>query len=645
MSFWKDSFDHKAFSKLQKGRLQKAKKLIKQMLSVTGKRTIENTLVLYDNALILLNSAGSQSNLIQEVHPDQDFRAVSEKVVQTVSAFGNELSLNREVYEAIAAIDINNADEITKFYVEKILRNFRLAGVDKEEKTRQKVKDLLDELVLIGQEFSANIRDDKTKVFAESVKELDGLPQDFIDGHKPNKDGKIELSTDYVDFVPVMTYAKSKDLRKRMFMAYNNRAPQNSEVLKRMTAKRFELANLLGFKTWADYVTADKMIKSSANASDFIGKIVDLSGERALREYDELLKRKQKDQPDAKVINRWEINYYSELVRKENYDFDSQSVRPFLSYKQVKKGVLDTMEKLFSVKFKQVKKAPVWHSTVECWEMFEKGKLIGRFYLDMHPREGKYSHAAQFDIKTGVAGRQIPEACLVCNFPGGKKGESDLMEHGDVVTFFHEFGHLLHSLFAGKQRWVGLGGISTEWDFVEAPSQLLEEWAKDSKTLQSFAKHHQTKQPIPAELVTQMNRAGEFGKGLQVRRQMVYARISLSAYDREPEKVDLDKLVPQIEQEYLPYPSVEGTQMQNAFGHLDGYSAIYYTYMWSLVIAKDLFSQFDKQNLFTLETAQKYRQTVLEKGGSQSADTLVENFLNRKYDFTAYQNWLNQDAN
>lgn len=504
---------------------------------------------------------------------------------------------------------------------------------------------MLDELVLIGQDFSANIRNDKTKVFAENIKELAGLPEDFIESHKPNEDGKIELSTDYVDFVPVMTYAKSEDLRKRMFMAYNNRAPQNSEVLKRMAEKRFELANFLGFKTWADYVTADKMIKTSANASDFISKIVDLSGERALREYDELLKRKQKDEPNAKAVNRWEINYYSELVRKENYDFDSQSVRPYFSYKQVKKGVLATMEKLFGVKFKQVKNAPVWHPTVECWEMIEKGSLIGRFYLDMHPREGKYSHAAQFDIKTGVEGRQIPEACLVCNFPGGKKGESDLMEHGDVVTFFHEFGHLLHSLFAGKQKWVGLGGISTEWDFVEAPSQLLEEWAKDPKTLQLFAKHYQTKKPIPAELVTQMNRAGEFGKGLQVRRQMVYARISLSTYDRLPEKVDLDKLIPQIEQEYLPYPSVEGIHLQNAFGHLDGYSAIYYTYMWSLVIAKDLFSQFDRNNLFDLKIAQKYRQAVLEKGGSQPADTLVENFLARKYEFSAYQNWLNQDAN
>jgi thimet oligopeptidase len=646
MAFWKESFTPAAFEQLQNGRVKKAKTLIKQMLSASGRRTFENTLVPYDRALMFLNSAGSQGSLIQEVHPDKDFRATAEKVVQDVSAYGNELSLNRDVYEAIAAIETKDADETTKFYVEKILRNFRLAGVDKDDATRQKVRELMDELVLIGQEFSANIRDDNRKVMVEDVKELDGLPQDFIDSHKAGKDGKIALTTDYVDFVPVMTYAKSDDLRRRMYLAFNNRAfPQNSEVLKKMTGKRFELASLLGFKSWADYVTADKMIKTSGNASDFIGKIVDLSGERAKREYQELLKRKREDDPHATAVNRWEVNYYSDLVRKENYAFDSQSVRPYLSYQRVKQGVLDVTAKLFGVRFIQVKNAAVWHPLVECWEMFDKGKLAGRFYLDMHPREGKYSHAAQFDIKTGVAGRQLPEACLVCNFPGGQKGESDLMEHNDVVTFFHEFGHLLHSLFAGKQKWAGVGGISTEWDFVEAPSQMLEEWARDPKALQSFARHHETGEPIPAELVTQMNRAGEFGKGLQVRRQMVFARVSLSAYDRSPESVDLDRLVPQIEREYLPFPSVEGTHFQTAFGHLDGYSAIYYTYMWSLVIAKDMFSKFERTNLFAPEIARKYRRAVLEKGGSEPADKLVESFLDRKYDFAAYQKWLDQDAN
>lgn len=643
MAFWKDSFDTATFTDLQNERLQKAQESINKMLAVEGKRTLENTLVPYDDVLIFLNSASSQASLIQEVHPEKEFRSAAEKISQNVSAFLNNLSLNRKVFDAISVLDIENEDEPTKYYIERILRDFRLAGVDKDEETRNKVKALLDELVLIGQEFSANIRDDKSKVIANDVTELEGLPQDFIDSHQPDENGKITLATSHVDYVPVMTYCKNEDLRRKMLFAYNNRAyPQNAEVLKRMTAKRFELANLLGFQTWADYVTADKMIKTSANASDFIGKIVNLSDERAKREYVELLKRKQKDDPNATVVNRWESAYYAELVSKENYSFDSQSVRPYFSYQRVKQGVLDVTAKLFGVTFKRVEDAPVWHPSVECWEMFENDELTGQFYLDMHPREGKYSHAAQFDVRTGVVNRQIPEATLVCNFPGGKEGELDLMEHNDVVTFFHEFGHLLHSLFAGKQKWVGIGGISTEWDFVEAPSQMLEEWSRDAAALQTFATHYQTIEPIPTELVNQMNRAGEFGKGLKVRQQMVYARISLSAFDRSPEIMDFDQMVHQIEQDYLPYPTVENTHLQTAFGHLDGYSAIYYTYMWSLVIAKDLFGKFDGTNLFATEIAKKYRQTVLEKGGSQPAEKLVESFLGRKNDFTAYQNWLNQ---
>lgn len=643
--FWTSGTDAATFGKIQDERLNKAQEAINRMLAAAGKRTVENTLAPYDEALLYLDSAGQQSGLMQEVHPDADFRSNAEKISQKVSAFSTDLSLNRQVYDALSAIDISSADAETKYYVEKTLRNFRLAGVDKDEATRTKVKELNKELVLIGQEFARNIREDKDKVLVNGVAELEGLPQDYIDSHKPDAAGKIILTIDYPDYLPVMSYAKSEDLRKRMYLAYNNRAfPQNMAVLDKLAAKRYELANLLGFKTWADYATADKMIKTSANASDFIDKIVAASGSRAAEEYQELLNRKRRDVPNATVVNPWESSYYSELLRKTDYAFDSQSVRPYFPYERVKQGVLDTTSKLFGVTFKQLKDAPVWDPSVECWEMFEDGKLVGRFYLDMHPREGKYNHAAQFGVRTGVAGKQIPEATLVCNFPGGA-GDKGLMEYSDVNTFFHEFGHLLHTLFAGHHKWIGVGGISTEWDFVEAPSQMLEEWTKDANTLRTFARHYKTNEPIPSALVAQMNRAGEFGKGIGVRRQMVYARLSLSIYDRAPGKVNTDALAKQISEQYSPYPTVEGTHFQTSFGHLDGYSAIYYTYMWSLVLAKDMFSQFDKANLLAPNgVAKTYRQKVLAPGGSKPAEQLVEDFLGRKPDFKAYQNWLNEDA-
>lgn len=643
--FWTNELDTETFDQLQNERLDKARTAIEQMLAAGGERTTANTLAPYDEALIQLDAAGAQSETIAETHPDEKFRQAAEKVSQKVSALGTELSLNRDIFDAIAAIDLSGADAETKHYVEKTLRQFRLAGVDKDEETRAKIKELNDELVLIGQEFARNIRESKTEVIAENVSELEGLPQDFIAAHKPNDEGKIVLTTDYPDAIPVMTYAASEDLRKRMYFAMNNKAyPENMSVLDRLAAKRFELANLLGYETWADYITADKMIKTSSNAADFITKIVDASGKRAEHEYRELLERKKQDASEAAEVSRWESAYYAELVRKANYNFDSQSVRPYFPYKKVKQGVLDVTGKLFGVEFKQVADAPVWHESVECWEMFDEGKLAGRFYLDMHPREGKFSHAAQFGIKTGVAGKQIPEAALICNFPGGEGSDAGLMEYNDVRTFFHEFGHLLHTLFGGHHRWVGVGGIKTEWDFVETPSQMLEEWVRDAATLQTFAKHYETGEPIPTELVAQMNRAEEFGKGLQVRQQMAYAKLSLSIYDREPSEVETDALVKEIYEKYSPYPFVEGTHMQTSFGHLDGYSAIYYTYMWSLVIAKDLFSQFDKNDLLAPDVAKRYRQAILAPGGSKPAETLVKDFLGRESDFTAYQRWLNDDA-
>ncbi|MGE5316314.1 MAG: M3 family metallopeptidase, partial [Acidobacteriota bacterium] len=567
----------------------------------------------------------------------------AETFTQKVSAFASELSLNRNVYDALSSMDLSGADAVTKYYVEKTLRDFRLAGVDKDDATRAKVKALRDELVLIGQEFARNIRDDVRTVYAENASELEGLPKDFIERHKPEADGRIRLTINYPDAVPVFTYAKSEALRKRMYMEYNNRAyPKNVDVLKRLLEKRHELATLLGFENFAAYVTADKMAASEKNASNFIDRIASASEERARKEYAQVLARKKQDVPDAAVVNAWESAYYSELVRKAEYNFDAQSVRPYFPYDRVKQGVLDVMSRLFDVTFRRNEQAPVWDKSVECWEMFENDSLLGRFYFDMHPRENKYNHAAQFNIRNGIQGKQIPEGALICNFPGGIEGDPGLMEHSDVETFFHEFGHLLHTLFAGRQKWIGISGIQTEWDFVEAPSQLLEEWAWDAPTLQTFAKHYETGKPIPSELVAQMKKADEFGKGLYVRQQMAYAKLSLSCYDRNPESTDLDTLNKTIRERYIPYPFVPGTHMYASFGHLDGYSAIYYTYMWSLVIAKDFFTQFDRQHMLAPGVAKKYRDAVLAPGGSLPASQLVKNFLGRDFNFEGWQKWLEQ---
>ncbi|HTR97532.1 MAG TPA: M3 family metallopeptidase [Candidatus Acidoferrales bacterium] len=632
-----------AFRAAQKQRIARAKAAIARMLAVKGPRTLDNTLVPYDEAGRLIDMANNQAGLLEVVSPDAATRAAAEKASQDVVDYATTLTLDRRVYDAIAALDVSNADPATRHYVEHTLMEFKLAGVDKDSTTRAQIKALSDSLVEIGQEFSRNIREDHTTVSC-TVADLDGLPQDFIRGHKPGADGRIALSIEYPDLIPVLQYAKSDDLRHRMYLAAQNRAyPANIGVLDRMRARRHELAKLVGYSNFADYVTADKMVGSAKNAHDFIDRVVAASADRQAREYQQLLAAKKKMDPSATAVTFWEFPYIREQVQKADYNFDSQSVRPYFPYARVQEGVLTIMSHLFGVEFKRVPNAPVWHPSVECYELWDGGKLAGRFYLDMHPRPNKYNHAAQFGIRAGIEGRQIPEAALVCNLSGGKPGDPGLCDMDDVNTFFHEFGHLMHNMFAQHSRWYGINGITTEQDFVEAPSQMLEEWMRNPGVLASFGRHYQTGKPIPEELVRQMNRANDFGKGLDVRRQMVYAALSLDCYDRDPAGVSTDGLIKELVEKYQPFAFVDGTHFQCAFGHLDGYSAVYYTYMWSLVIAKDMFSQFDKNNLLAPGVAKRYREAVLEPGGSKPAAELVATFLGRPFNEQAWKKWLDSD--
>ncbi len=642
--FWTGHPDAAAFERIVEGRLARARDLLERLVAVAGRRTVSNTLVPYDDLMRELDRAASATGLIQKVHPDSTLRLAADRSDRRVSALATEISLDRRVFDAIRAMDLTGADPATRHYVGRILRDFRLAGVDRDDATRARIKALREELVVIGQEFDRNIRDDVRTIEVGSVAELEGLPPDYVAARAPEPDGRIRLTTEYPDVFPVLTYARSDELRRRVRTAFDNRAyPANIAVLDRMIARRHELARLLGFGSWADYAVADKMAGSAADASAFIDRVVAASEEAADREYRTLLRRKRQFDPGAAEIGRWETAYLRELVRRSDYDFDSQQVRPYFPYERVKQGVLDLSARLFGVTFRRMPDPPVWHPSVEGWEMLENDELVGRFYLDMHPRAGKFGHAAHFRIRTGTSDGALPESALVCNFPGGTPGEPGLMDHGDVETFLHEFGHLMHSLLA-RQRWNGVSGVRTEWDFVEAPSQMLEEWSWDPTVLAGFARHNETGEPIPAELVRRLQRATRFGRALDVRTQMAYARISLSLYDRPPAEVDTDSIVDAVTRAYTPVPPVPGTHMQASFGHLNGYSAFYYTYMWSLVIAKDLFSRFDRSDLFAAGPARRYRRLILEPGGSAPAARLVEDFLERPFRFDAWRRWLEEES-
>jgi thimet oligopeptidase len=438
-----------------------------------------------------------------------------------------------------------------------------------------------------------------------------------------------------------MVYAKSSRAREAFWKLYRMRGdPKNLPVLGRMLEARKELAALLGFPTWADYITGDKMIGTRKAAADFIDAIAKAADKQVAADYAALLARKRRETPAAAGVDAWDSAYLQEREKAERYAFDSQTVRPYFEYSRVKQGVMDLTSRMFGITYRPVRDAAVWHADVETYDVLEGTRVLGRIHLDMYPRENKYKHYAMFTLSNGKAGRQLPEAVLVCNFP--KAGaEPALMQHSEVETLFHEFGHLLHHVLGGHTRWAGISGVATEWDFVEAPSQMLEEWVWTPDTLQTFARHYQTNEPIPAQLVTKMKAADEFGKGLFVRQQMFYAATSLELHSRDPKGINTGRVVAELQNKYTPFEFVEGTHFEESFTHLDGYSAIYYTYMWSLVIAKDMFSVFNRQGLMSPEAARLYRRTVLEQGGSAPAADLVKEFLGRAYTFEAFQQWLN----
>jgi thimet oligopeptidase len=631
-----------AFHRASRADMERARAAIARLKAVSADRDPTAALAEYDDGTAALSDASARASVARNAHPDEAMRAAAERCEQEIDALATEISLDRGVFEALRALDLSREDAATRHFLERTLRDFRRAGVDKDDATRARVRALNEELVRIGQEFSRNIREDVRRVEVDPA-DLAGLPDDYVRAHPPGAQGKVAITTDYPDYVPFMTYAKSARAREALFRTYRKRGhPANLDVLSRMLSRRHELAGLLGYPSWAAYVTEDKMIGSAEAAVAFIARVTAASGARAQADYDTLLEELRRDQPGAARVEPWDAEVLKERVRARRFGYDAQAVRPYFSFAQVQQGVLDVTAHLFGLEYRRRAGVRVWDPDVACFDVYEQGTRIGRFYLDLHPRDGKYKHAAQFTLVSGQAGVRLPEAVLLCNFPKPAPGGHALLEHGEAITFFHEFGHLLHHLLGGHTRWAGLSGVRTEWDFVEAPSQMLEEWCWDAGALSTFARHVQTREPIPEDLVARMRAADEFGKGLRVRQQMFYAAVSLGFHERDPKDLDTTLLAARLQEQYTPFRHVEDTYFHESFGHLEGYSAIYYTYMWSLVIAKDLFTRFRKDGLMDPTEARRYRRSILEPGGSLPAAELVRDFLGRPYDARAYEEWLNQ---
>jgi thimet oligopeptidase len=644
--------------------LEASRGKVAELLAVEGVRTVENTLVAYDRACWHLRMAGSQSGVMFMVHPLAEVRDAAQELSQAIGAEGVALSLNREVYQALAAVDATVEDEATKYYLERTLLGYRLSGVDKDEVTRERIRELADEMTELSMTFSRTVQDDVRKIEVEDAQELVGLPEDYllrhgvrVEGDRLVADDRVVLTTDPPEMSPVMSYAVSPGLRRKMYLAYNDRGyPANKQVLLDLLTGREEMASLLGFNSWADLATVDQMMGSAANMREFLNEVEEAARETAQREYAELEAFVRERDPRALPLTLSDARYWEEQYRRAMYDFDSQSVRPYFPYEQVEAGILATAGKLFGVRFVRNEEVAVWDATVRAFDVVnalgENGEVVGRIYLDMHPREGKSKWFSECSLVGGVLGQQLPEASLVCNFPEPKKdsenaGNADagLMQYSDVVTYFHEFGHLMHEVLGGRQRWAGQSGIATEGDFVEVPSQMLEEFFEDAELVRTFAKHYETGEPLPYNVFARMVRASAHGRALSTLTQVMYANYSLDTHDLKAGEMDLDALLRAGYDRFSKYEFVDGNRMYAAFTHLVGYTSNYYTYLYDKVMALEFFAEFRKpgaEDLITGPTAMRYRREVLEPGGSKPARELVAAFLGREVSMGALEQWVKQ---
>ncbi len=634
------------------GHLRTAQEELDDLLELGSPPTESNLLAPLDRILLGAMDVGQHGSFLFATHPDPETRTAGREISEAADAFFHNFRLNERAYGLLGQLDLGGADAPTRFAVEKMRREMRRAGVEKDAATRTRLLELNRTIDLTSNQFAENIAKLLRWVDLESEEQLRGLPADYRAAHRPNGEGRIRVTTQYPDVGPVLSYADDADVRRRLLHEFMNRAyPENVAVLDRLLSERHEFARLLGYANFAAFATEDKMIGSPEGAHALLDRARGLLDPPSRVYQDRVLARKRRDHPESRRLEPWDSRffgggYYDEKIRSEEFGVDLKALRPYLPFGAVRDGLFAICGELFGLHFRAAPDAIRCHPTVEVYDVDRRGAPLGRIYLDMVPRDGKFSHAACFTVRNGLAGVQLPQASLVCNFIDPKvPSETARLEYANVVTFFHEFGHLLHALLSGAPRWFYNSSGFLEWDFIEAPSQLFEEWARDPATVSRFAKDPDTGATIPTEILQRLKASESLGRPASWLRQTALAGVSLELYEGDPAGRPTGETARAMWSRYFPEVMPSDYHFECAFGHLTGYSACYYTYLWSLVIARDLVGLFlDRGNLRDPEIAERYATEILAAGSSRPAAELVRAYLGREFNFDAFERWVTLPA-
>lgn len=611
--------------------------------------TFANTILAYEKSGEMLHRVNTVFGNLLSAETNDDLQELAKEIMPLMSEHENNISLNEKLFERIKTVHARQSDEQlnpeqTKL-LEDIYTGFVRNGANLQGEAKEKYRALCTELSLLTLQFGENNLKETNdyKLVITDEAQLSGLPESAIDAATETaKEKGVEgwvFTLQAPSFSPFMTYADNRDLRHELYMAYNTKcthdnAYNNLDIVKRIVNVHMEIAQLLGYDNFAEYNLQERMAQNSDAVYQLLNQLLDAYMPTARQEYAEVQALARQEQGEDFVLMPWDWAYYSHKLKDRKFSIDDEMLRPYFELSKVKEGVFGLATKLYGITFKKNLEIPVYHKDVDAYEVFDKdGKFLAVFYTDFHPRAGKRSGAWMtsykgqwIDESTGENSR--PHISIVMNFTKPTQDKPALLTFGEVETFLHEFGHSLHGMFANS-TYESLSGTNVYWDFVELPSQFMENFAIEKDFLHTFARHYETGELIPDELVQRIVDSSNFNAAYACLRQVSFGLLDMAWYTRNtPFEGDVKAYEKKAWEKAQILPSVEETCMSTQFSHIfaGGYSAGYYSYKWAEVLDADAFSLFKEKGIFNPEVAASFRENILSKGGTEHPMTLYKRF-------------------
>jgi len=603
-------------------------------------KNFESVMMRFENIVSDAGDILTPLTFMGYVSRDADLRKASSRCEEKVSQAFVEVFTRKDLYDALKNVKGKTQEE--KRLVSETIKSFERNGLKLSADKLIKVRELRQKLSSLETAFTENLNNDTSSIELKAS-ELDGVSPQFLSRLKKVSGDKYLVTTKYTDYEQVMENAKPSSTRKKMYEAFNRRGGQkNIELLEEAIVVREQIADLMGYKNWADYRMSDRMAKTSKRVLEFLHNLESKLKARNKSDLKLLLKYKKEEmEPDATKLNAWDVNYCIYQLKKRDFALDDDEIRDYFPSQFVLKGIFDIYSKLLGVTFEKVENAKVWADQVFLYKILntKDKKLVAYFFTDLTPREGKYGHAAAFTLTSGrmVNGSyNHPVSSIVANFNPSTKDRPSLLNHHEVETFFHEFGHIMHQTLT-RAPYASLSGSGVSHDFVEAPSQMLENWVWNTKILNILSGYYKdTDKKLPPKLIKQMLAARDFNSGNFYTRQLTFALSDMEIHTQN-KKVDVVKVFDQIYKDLVGIDPVPGSLVPAGFGHImGGYDAGYYAYLWSEVYAEDMFTKFEGGKILDSKIGAKYRKNILEPGNMVDADQIIKDFLGRKPNSKAF---------